>query len=106
MPRLRRLPSRFVRPAGRTKREGSRRNLGMRIGVGVVAAVLLALTGAPHASAATFAVTRTDDPAPDACAPSDCSLREAVLTASPGDVVQVPAGHYRLSIPGAGEDVG
>ena len=80
----------------------------MRVRAGVAVTIWLALAGAlaPHAAAATFAVTRTDDPAPDACAPSDCSLREAVLAAGPGDVVQVPAGHYRLSIPGAGEDVG
>jgi hypothetical protein len=77
----------------------------MRVWVGVAAA-LLALAAAPLASAATIAVTRTDDPAPDACAPSDCSLREAVLATSAGDVVQLPAGHYRLTIPGIAEDAG
>ena len=61
----------------------------------------------PHASAATtFTVTRTDDPAPNGCQPSDCSLREAVIAAnagSGGDTIVVPAGHFRLSIPGLGE---
>src|SRR5438093_2334827 len=80
----------------------------MRVRAGVVVTIWLALAGAlaPHAAAATFAVTRTDDPAPDACAPSDCSLREAVLAASSGDVVQLPAGRYRLTIPGTAEDAG
>jgi hypothetical protein len=78
----------------------------MRIGVGVAAAVLLALAGAPHAAAATLAVTRTDDPTPDGCMPMDCSLREAILSASPGDSISLPSGHYRLTIPGQGEDAG
>jgi CSLREA domain-containing protein len=78
----------------------------MRIGAGVAAAVFLALAGAPHAAAATFTVTRTDDPAPDGCMPMDCSLREAILSANAGDYVSLPAGHYRLTIPGQGEDAG
>ena len=80
----------------------------MRIGVGVAAAVLLALAGAPHAAAgATFTVTRLDDPAPDGCLPMDCSLREAVLAANAdpdSDAILLPAGHLRLTIPGPGED--
>jgi len=53
--------------------------------------------------AATFTVTRTDDPSPDGCAPADCSLREAVMAAngSPGSTVVLPAGTYTLTIPGA-----
>ena len=81
----------------------------MRIGAGVAVAVWIVLAGAPNAAAATFAVTRTDDPAPDACDPSDCSLREAVLAANalPGsDALLLPAGHFRLSIPGPGENAG
>src|SRR6266581_647290 len=83
----------------------------MRVRAGVAVTIWLALAGAlaPHAAATTFAVTRTDDPAPDPCAPSDCSLREAVLAAdagSGGDTITLPAGRYRLSIPGAGEDAG
>ncbi|MBZ0252434.1 MAG: hypothetical protein K8I02_03760, partial [Candidatus Methylomirabilis sp.] len=54
----------------------------------------------PHAYAATFEVTRTDDPAPNGCQPEDCSLREAVLAANllPDSTVNLPAGTYRLSI--------
>ena len=57
------------------------------------------------AHAQTFKVTRTDDPAPGACAPGDCSLREAVIAANvPGGPTRsrLPADNYRLSIPGAG----
>ena len=81
----------------------------MRVRAGVAVAVWIALAGAPSAAAATFTVTRTDDPAPDACDPSDCSLREAVLTANalPGaDAILLPAGHFRLSIAGPGENAG
>jgi hypothetical protein len=81
----------------------------MRIGVGVAAVVVLAFAGAPHAAAATFMVTRTDDPSPDGCMPMDCSLREAVLdaNASPGDdAILLGAGHFRLTIAGPGEDAG
>jgi predicted outer membrane repeat protein len=78
--------------------------------VGVAAAVLLALAGAPHAAAdATFTVTRLDDPAPDGCLPMDCSLREAVLDANATagkDAILLPAGHFRLTIPGPSEDAG
>ena len=78
----------------------------MRVRAGVAVAVWVVLAGAPNAAAATFAVTRTDDPAPGAC-DSDCSLREAVLAAdagSGGDMIVLPGGHYRLTIPGPGED--
>jgi len=78
----------------------------MRVRAGVAFAVWVALAGVPNAAAATFAVTRTDDPAPGACN-SDCSLREAVLAAnagSGGDTIALPAGHYRLAVPGPGED--
>jgi CSLREA domain-containing protein len=78
----------------------------MRVRAGVAVAVWVVLAGAPNAAAATFAVTRTDDPAPGAC-DSDCSLREAVLAAdagSGGDMIVLPAGHYRLTIPGPAED--
>lgn len=60
---------------------------------------------APPAGAATFDVTRFDDPAPDACAPGDCSLREAVIAANadPGSTINVPAGRVVLSIPGTAD---
>lgn len=70
--------------------------------------LLLAAT----ASAATFRVTRADDPAPDACIPGDCSLREAVIAANSrlgSDNVLLPlATRYELTIanviPSEGED--
>lgn len=60
-------------------------------------------------SAATFQVTRLDDPVPDACLPTDCSLREAVLAANaqPGrDIVRLGPGIHRLEQPGIDEDAG
>jgi hypothetical protein len=45
----------------------------------------LLLAFAPAAHAETFNVTRTDDPLPDACAPGDCSLREAMEAAEAND---------------------
>jgi hypothetical protein len=59
------------------------------------------------AHAQTFKVTRTDDPSPGACAPGDCSLREAVIASNGAggpDKIKLPADNYRLSIPGAGSD--
>src|SRR4051794_32132318 len=52
----------------------------------------------------TFRPTRTDDPAPaGACAPRDCSLREAIVAANqnPGrdEVILAGGRTYRLSIP-------
>ncbi|HNR92616.1 MAG TPA: right-handed parallel beta-helix repeat-containing protein [Dokdonella sp.] len=55
---------------------------------------------AVEAQAATFNVTRIDDPEPDACVPADCSLREAVLAANAAagaDTVVLPAGVYTLT---------
>jgi CSLREA domain-containing protein len=64
--------------------------------------VLGSLGAAAAASAASFLVTRTDDPTPGACVVGDCSLREAVVAAnaSPGSVITIPAGTYTLTIPG------
>src|SRR6188472_3264940 len=59
------------------------------------------------AGATDFAVTRTDDPAPNGCLPADCSLREAVLVANalPGtDRIVLPAGLYQLTIAGTAAD--
>jgi CSLREA domain-containing protein len=80
----------------------------MRIRTGVALAASFALAAAANAHAATFTVTRTDDPAPGAC-DSDCSLREAVLAANaaPGvDRIALSAGRIALTIPGTGEDAG
>jgi CSLREA domain-containing protein len=80
----------------------------MRIRTGVALAALVALAAAANSHAATFTVTRLDDPAPGAC-DSDCSLREAVRAVdagSGGDTIAIPAGRFRLTIAGAAEDAG
>src|SRR5215208_6222946 len=80
----------------------------MRIRTGVALAASVALAAAANTHAATFTVTRLDDPAPAAC-DSDCSLREAVRAAnagSGGDTISIPAGHILLRIAGPGEDAG
>ena len=60
----------------------------------------LALFGIAYlAPAATFTPTRFDDPAPDTCLPTDCSLREAVIAANAtvaGDDILLGAGEYLL----------
>jgi len=61
---------------------------------------LALLVATPPAGAATFTVTKTADTADGAC-DADCSLREALL-ALPQDstnVILLPAGLYRLTIP-------
>lgn len=71
--------------------------------------VSLGVLVALPAGAATFTVTRTDDPVPDACTAVDCSLREAVLAANaaPGiDTVRLPAGRYVLEQRGIDENEG
>jgi CSLREA domain-containing protein len=78
----------------------------MRIRTGVALAASVALAAAVNAHAATFTVTRLDDPTPGAC-DSDCSLREAVRAANAGsgsDTIVLPAGRFRLTLGGAGED--
>ena len=59
--------------------------------------------GAVDAGAATFVVTRQDDPAPNGCKPGDCSLREAAIAANsndplgPRDVIQLAGLTYTLT---------
>jgi len=56
---------------------------------------------------ATFSVTRLDDPLPNGCQPSDCSLREAVIDANsnPGhDTINLRSGTMILERAGTGED--
>ena len=64
----------------------------------VVAAVVPLMV--PSAAAASFSPTRFDDPAPDGCGATDCSLREAVLAAegsAGADTIVIPAGIYTLT---------
>ena len=68
-----------------------------------------ALAALPATSLAnTYAPTRTDDPAPGACAPSDCSLREAISAANANagaDVIRLQSGQvYGLQRAGRNED--
>ena len=78
----------------------------------IVAGACVLIGGvAQSASAATFEVTRTDDPVPNGCAAGDCSLREAVIAASGAggkNVLRVkPGATYTLEIPGdSGPTVG
>ena len=79
-----------------------------RGGTTTLVAAALALVWIQTAAAFDFVVTRVDDPAPDACNPGDCSLREAVIAANAlagPDRVVLGAGVYGLSRPGAGEDL-
>ena len=58
--------------------------------------IFCAISG--DAAAYDFTVTRTDDPAPDGCQLTDCSLREAVTAASAvGGTITLPAGLYQLT---------
>ncbi|HWQ13244.1 MAG TPA: right-handed parallel beta-helix repeat-containing protein [Roseiflexaceae bacterium] len=76
-----------------------------RVGHALLIAALLAglwLLPPLPARAASFTVTRFDDPTPDGCAPTDCSLREAVIEANnnldPSDTITLSAGTYTLAI--------
>lgn len=60
--------------------------------------VFLMAAAAPAAWAATIPVTTTVDEADGSCGDGDCSLRDAVATAASGDTVQIPAGHYVLTL--------
>ena len=63
------------------------------------------LSSAAHA--VTFNVTRTDDPVPDGCKASDCSLREAVIDANGDaaeDLILLPAGVFLLDLVGEFDD--
>jgi CSLREA domain-containing protein len=75
---------------------------------GFCAALLaLSLLSGPAVSGSTdLAVTKTADTNDGACTQSDCSLREAIIVAntSGADAIDVPAGTYKLTREGSGED--
>ena len=64
----------------------------------------LLATVSMRAHAATFVVTRLDDPAPNGCQPGDCSLREAAIAADGNDpfaardVIQLGVGTCTLTL--------
>ena len=73
----------------------------------VVAASFPVIVAVPSAHAASFTVTRFDDPNPNGCNPGDCSLREAIIAANAtntDDVIALQTGTYGLSRVGASED--
>ena len=74
---------------------------------GCLAGVALFAT-ASAASAVTYRPTRTDDPAPNGCKKTDCSLREAVIAANasgiPATILLRPGKRYVLIRKGAGEN--
>ncbi len=64
----------------------------------VLFVAVLAALAVPSVAEAVVQVNTTADQNDGSC-PVDCSLREAVIVASrTGDVVQVPAGTYTLSL--------
>jgi CSLREA domain-containing protein len=68
--------------------------------------VLFVLTSPAVSGSTTLTVTKTADTNDGACTIEDCSLREAII-ASNGfsvDDIDVPAGTYKLTIPGSDED--
>ncbi|WP_440221769.1 choice-of-anchor Q domain-containing protein [Dokdonella sp. MW10] len=59
------------------------------------------LAAAPRAQAQDIVVTRLDDPAPNGCTPTDCSLREAVIAANVDPAayndILLAAGTYQIN---------
>ncbi|MFN7953353.1 MAG: CSLREA domain-containing protein [bacterium] len=81
--------------------------MNLRTASALIVAVLTLGHLGPASIAATFTVTRFDDPSVDACAPEDCSLREAVIAAnaaSGADEIDLPGGTYLLTRPGTNEN--
>ena len=73
----------------------------------MLSAISFFKTSPSPVSAASFNVTRFDDPVPGSCNPGDCSLREAITAANTSlgaDTIDLSAGTYTLSISGNGED--
>jgi CSLREA domain-containing protein len=84
-----------------TLRAARGHNLRLQIGASVALLAWLALPATPT-QAATFTVTKTTDTNDGNCN-ADCSLREAVVaanTAGGADIIEIPSGYYKLTIPG------
>jgi len=67
------------------------------IKLAVLTLILTLLPGASTVHAANLTVTKTADTNDGVC-DADCSLREAIGTATAGDTITVPAGTYNLSL--------
>jgi hypothetical protein len=73
------------------------------------ASVLISVLAASSAHAATYTVSRADDPAPDGCVSEvDCSLREAVIAANANagtdDILLLSGTTYEMSIANSSGD--
>lgn len=74
----------------------------------IVSVICLAYIAIPAMAGSTdLPVTKTADTNDGDCSPTDCSLREAIIEANTSSVdnIDVPAGTYRLTIRGRGEDL-
>jgi len=70
----------------------------------ILSSILAATVMTGMAHAASFNVTRMDDPVPDGCNVNDCSLREAVIAADQTqvkDTIVLPAGTYLIDLTGS-----
>src|SRR5688572_12192109 len=70
-----------------------------------LASIVAVLASAPT-DAATYTVTRHDDPLPNGCQLRDCSLREAAMAADAtavADTIQLSSGTYELTRTGSPE---
>src|SRR6266851_6530105 len=92
-----------ARQAGRCFRmAGPKTTIRWRALAALLGGVALGALRVPDVWAASFSVTRTDDTERGACAPGDCSLREAIEAANAvtteASTITLPAGMYVLSI--------
>jgi predicted outer membrane repeat protein len=77
----------------------------------ILSSILAATVMTSMAQAASFNVTRMDDPVPDGCNVNNCSLREAVIAAGQTqvkDTIVLPAGTYVIDLSGydGSEEIG
>ena len=81
--------------------------LALGFGLFAILLVLGNLNTVKSVHAASYTVTRNDDPIPDGCAINDCSLREAILAANSAaglDEITLGNDTYTLSITGTAEN--